>query len=316
MKNTGGFSHPQFQIDELDFLGLQNELQSDKVEPQLLDLEGDSNPELVVAWSEGSLKRLMYIPHTGNFLEPYRLEDRVDIIIPQIDWYDKVYLHAKGQALFVAKQGGALQRYNNLGGIQDANWELVSDAFLGLDRDYLRRNLTVALDDFDNDGKMDMATYADNGVLTIYQDCFGNPVSLESLITLRDDKINHSFGQQVSITSSRLHGTLEPGLVIGGMGGGLQILRNELGTVIEPEIELSLQVYPNPNIDGRFRLISNKSVTVTIISSSGAAMNDPVSINGGEIVDVNIADLPSGLYFIKAQDASGQLTSVRVALAN
>jgi hypothetical protein len=86
-------------------------------------------------------------------------------------------------------------------------------------------------------------------------------------------------------------------------------------TVIAPEPELSLKVYPNPN-DGRFYLDlpdANGRFEVRMVDAEGRLIHELV-VENQQTIALEKAYLASGWYMISVRDAAGRMGSQRILI--
>lgn len=77
------------------------------------------------------------------------------------------------------------------------------------------------------------------------------------------------------------------------------------GTIsIENISENSISVYPNPTVNGVFYVKTNEEIQIaTLIDGTGRTIETLVDVNQNQKID--ISHLPSGLYWMEVQTASG-----------
>ena len=119
------------------------------------------------------------------------------------------------------------------------------------------------------------------------------------------------------ILNTRLTGSKLPSIILGLKSGGLQLLSNVQDEQQEVELALKIAVFPNPiQQSNLLRLISNQEVVIELIDIWGHTFSDRITLNKGELKELDLFALRSGLYMIRAESVSGKKSSVKFVVTN
>lgn len=314
-RNIGDILNPVFSWEDEDLLNIRAD-NIDRVQAQLLDVDANGMPDILLVTKGTSSVSVFVFPHTGNALNPYNTTNKFELSVPIFSSFDNPHFYTSSGklVLLIGKEGGSLMKYINRGSLQNPQWELLSDTYLGLTEDFTRRNLSVVNDDMDGDGKNDLVTYDDSGILRIYSDHNGAAELHEELMFDEQTLVqfNHSFGNRAIPVTTRLTGAKLPSICLGMYAGGLSLLSNINDEQQQVEVPVRLVVYPNPvEKSERLKLSANKDVAVRITDVMGKVLTEPINLTKGASLQLNLLHLRSGIYLAEAIDSNGHGTTIR-----
>lgn len=316
-ENVGSATVPSFELKSKDFLGLSVEGLS-SIRIQFLNVNEDTEPDLVVyKIDDTSIVAVVYL-HTGNSTNPYDTDNSITLALPTNSVWDSPYIFPLGNSygLLIGKQEGNLEYYLLSGAIEGNNWQLVSSTYLERVEDFNKRNLRVTVNDFNANGTQDMLAIDDSEAVTIYENFTSENTSIE-VHGLEMDKGEHfslHFGSQGNPFSANLFGTQEPAIGVGLLQGGVLLLKNTEETPSGGELALKVNVYPVPVETGKIVIQSNKDCEVRLVDSMGKQVSAKFSISAGESLEFDFYYKP-GIYFVEFV-STAERKAVRVVVLN
>lgn len=317
-KNTGSTTNPSFELTNTDYLGLSSE-QIESIRLQFLDVNEDSNVDLVVyKVKDGTLSSIIYL-HSGNQSNPYSITNTSGFQLPSNEVWDAPTLFKSGNSfgLLIGKQDGSLSYYILTGSLEAGGWKLVSDTYLDIIEDYTKRNLHVAVADLNANGTLDMLSIDDSGVVNAYEN-FLSQKEVHSVYGLNGEKTNEftlGFGKQANPVFANLYNTEEPVLMVGLLQGGVQLLKNEQQTDGSGKLSLKVVSFPNPVEKGMITLQSNKSGTARVVDTMGKQVLDTFTVEAGKASSIELSALP-GIYLVEVTAHTGEKSTSRIVVVN
>jgi hypothetical protein len=323
-ENIGSNTQPKFQLRDTDWLGL-SQLNFRNLRLQVADINGDNRPDLLLVGSQNFQfgNHLFYLLN-GSASRPSFNANQIERLTLNLLPTDNPYFFdvtGNGRLdMLVGKEIGNLMYYENTGSYDNPQFTLREQNYYGLTPSTLRRHLTLAVADMDGDGKADLITGEQGGVVKMYPDFRGtlsNPVepvflSLESPLKEEVDTLN--LGGRVRPVAVNLFGTRQPALMVGTFQGGLRLLRN---TEASPNVQVSLRLFPNPvgKTQGDYLyVITNRNLYIDIIAANGKYVSSNIPVPGNTHHPVDISTLAEGLYIVRAHDGIKTLASARLVV--
>ena len=299
--NIGTSELPSFELITKDYLNLKMDSAA-SIRLQFFDVNSDELPDLVLyKIMNGVLEAEAYI-HTGNQTTPFSKLNSTTISLPSNLVWDAPHLFKFGSkiGLLIGKQDGNLAYYKAFNDISNISWQLVSDVYLGIDKNYLKRNLRVIVSDFDANGTQDMLSVDDSENIMMYSNFLSenNALSISGFDKASSNNFNFNFGNQANPVVANLYSTKEPVILLGLLQGGILALKNLNQTISERKVPLFVDVYPNPVIKNEVIIQSNKSGTARIIDATGKQVVKQIELQSGISHKVPLI-LESGIYFVE-----------------
>lgn len=323
-RNTGTRTQPAFTLVTTDYLGLRSKGFLN-LRPHLADLDGDGAVDLVFSTTDPQslIGQIRYIRNTAPAGQPANFPISAVTDLPGIpsNPLDMPYftdIDGDGRSdLLIGTANGSLLYYRNTGTAAQPTWTNVTNAFGGIGPDFNRRNLYPIVTDLNLDGKPDLVTADDSGLLRIYPDFrshlngpFPAPRTQVFFNPLQHGYTERNLGRRLALAAFDLTGNTFPELVVGSASGGLQFFyqhENPLSTPkpepTEPEIK-AWRVYPNPARE-TVQVESPDPVEVTVFDAAGRLVfrsAGPLSLQH----QVPVVGWRPGLYFLRITTATGR----------
>jgi hypothetical protein len=318
--NNGDALNPTLDLQNSNYLDLEAE-DYEFIKPQFIDLNQDGNIDLILVLSTPTTSVTTVYWNTNNPLNPYSSINSTELSTPNFVSLDNPYFFYgdNGLNMLIGRTTGNLSQYINRASIDNPQWELISNSFLGISENFMARNLSVAIDDLNADGKNDMVTYNDSGKLLVYNDYNNDGGIIENILvdTLTFEEYNSSFGFSSRVTTTKISGARLPSIAIGLRTGGLNLLKNLDDDQQNIEVPIRLSTFPNPVAkDEALQLVANKTVSFTIFDTKGNILSDTITLPKGEKLSLDIMALNSGLYLIQAVDSVGNKAGYKFIITN
>lgn len=313
-QNVGTSKAPRFQwvtdnFANLTFTSLYN------IRPQFVDLDKNGALDLAFTATAGGNTRLWYLLAPTNGIPEFDGQNIyfLDIPLGQSENATLVDIDQDGFLdVLVGKSSGALYYYRNNGSSTSFTFSLASDAYLGLSAGTSRQNLSTAIGDLDSDGKEDLISGDQSGLLVIYPDFRSGTILTEQNIIFDPYSQlyqTRNMGGSAKPAIGNVLGVNRPSLIVGNRQGGVHVLHHDNTIPLSESPVVSLS--PNPVMSGEaLTLLADRSVTVEIFSVLGARLGQPQTIAGGQPVNFPIQGLSPGLYLARFT-ASGQSVTIR-----
>ena len=318
--NVGDALNPNLNLQNSNYLDLEAE-DYEFIKPQFLDLNQDGTMDLilVLSTSTSSITRVYW--YTNNPLQPYNAVNSAVFSTPNFILFDNPYFFFgdAGLNMLIGRSAGNLTQYINRASIDNPQWELITDSFLGITEDFMTRNLSVTIDDLNADGKNDLVTYDDSGKLLVYSDYKNGAEVIENILvdTLTMEEYNSSFGFSTRITTTKISGAKLPSIALGLRTGGVHLLKNINDDQQNIEVPIRLSTFPNPvSKDEHLQLVANKMVSFTIFDTKGNILSDAIDLPKGEKLSLDIMALNAGIYLIQAVDSLGNKAGYKFIITN
>ena len=318
INNTGSSENPSFEIASEDFLHLSS-----------LNL---INP--VITFADFNGDGAMDIIYTGTLLQNFKLEswlilNKAAAGMPvDFDLNSKILIALPASAgpgdspaftdvdedgymdLLLGKRNGALEYYRNM---SDNTFQLVDDAFLGIERDFSqqRLNLVASVVDIDLDGRQDLIVTDATGDGRIYfefkeQSTNTSSVELVYLNSVSEKNEKIKFDARTWVTAADLFGLGSQSLIAGGIRGGLQFFKNNESGSGGVDAEVEVKLYPNPVFAAQSLSIkSNRDVTVELISLLGQKLREPFTVKKYNTALLDVGHLVNGAYILRSVTGDG-----------
>lgn len=310
LKNTGTTKMPQYEVSSENYLDLPRSFDAYNFKPQWADYSGDGVPDL--GFSSVSFRGLSfsYIPNKAKLGEAVQLnlQDAVAITLPSetLTGESPFFYDADGDGdldLLVGKAQGNISYYTNTGTALKPVFKLETESFAGIPTSFEGRSVQVSIADIDLDGRADLLTVDQSGLLKIFHSGdWGKWTQRESLLMERDGKGTAlKFGKYLSVAAGDYTGDGKPDIAIGGNLGGVQLISNILPisiTGVEPEPGKRLNVYPNP-AHGLINIHSSTRGLINVYSVNGVAIMQNITIGANTERELSTQTWTPGLYILE-----------------
>lgn len=317
-RNSGDALNPQLTFVEDDYLSISGE-QWQKVLPQIIDINNDNHEDLLLSYGSIDREIRVYL-NSGNSFQPFTEAGFTTLEIPPVGVNDNLHFYfSSGKlSLLVGRETGGLTQYINQGSLSNPLWEQITDSFLGIADDFMARNLAVYIDDLDLDGRDDLLSYDDAGVLRVYNDFRGSADVVEELIQDKETFLgyNSNFGRNVIPTTTKLTGAELPSIALGMVGGGMQLLNNIEDEQQDINVPVRIAAFPNPlSRTDYLEVVTNKESQLRVVNVLGQVFIDNISVAKNQRTSFDMSALRAGLYLIEAYDDEGGKAVSRVVIA-
>lgn len=308
LKNIGTVDTPQFNMVHQDFLQFSL-LDYKNLAPDLKDMDGDDDLDLVVGLSDGTM---VYFSNEGsasnpNFIFRGKLKDSFDNDIvagtnalPEIYDVDKDGL----PDLIIGNRLGRLFYFKNLGFTSCLpRFELINNQLGNIN--FPNTSISAEIFDVNNDGKDDLLLSGVGDSVLFYSNFEDNWIG--SLIPQSSAFINNLRHRNMVLSSAKLSKGEGLDIIAGTGGGGLLYLSSNLEPVtsISSNFFQSLNVYPNPVLNRVYIDIDeplSHNFMLSVFDVLGKEIYPQNFRLDGNRLQINFESLSSGLYFIQILD--------------
>ncbi|WP_254411959.1 T9SS type A sorting domain-containing protein [Dyadobacter diqingensis] len=318
LRNVGDKQNPAFELASDNYLNVPATLDMYNLKPQWADFNGDGVPDLGFAGTTLKGLAYYYIPNKAGKDQAVQLNaaDMVSIAMPaqsQIADYPYFY-DADGDGdldLLVGKPQGNINYFKNTGSSKQFTLTLETESFAGLVGNFDGRNVQVSVADVDVDGRPDLLTVDFSGKLRIfYSGEWGKWTQRESLLIDHNGKGDSPLlGFYLYATAADYNGDGKPDVAVGGNGGGLHLLQNVLPltiTPVEPPLEQSVKVYPNPARE-YIKVLSSQNAKLSVFSVTGLAVQQDIVVNANREKEIPTLNWAPGLYLLEFNTGSARV---------
>lgn len=303
-ENFGDDEVPIFKLVDEDFLNFSAHTFFN-LKAHLADMNSDGRTDFVFTASTifGGVVSLYYIPNTVTNGYSWSLANRQTIPIP-IGPLENIYavdIDRDGKTdLLHGKSNGSLYYWRNTGSL---NFELASDAYLGLNQSFLRQSITCTSADLNADGKSDLIIGDQLGRLLIINNFYEADSYTEGTTNVVWNNLTETYetrnlGGRVWPTVGNLFNVKQPSLLIGNTMGGVVLLRPDEEGVL-PEVPV-IHIYPNPTVRTLpLTVKADRIMKMELFSSLGKILLEPITIQSYQPYVLNTNNLAAGLYLLR-----------------
>lgn len=308
-KNIGSIGSPIFQLWDNNFANLRD-LQKQGLVPTFDDIDGDGNTDLLVGQSDG---KILYVRNKQNnefeiVDENYFNIDVGEFSTPQLFDIDNDGI----RDLMVGEKGGNINYYHNSGDIGSPFFEYVTDS-LGK---VLVTDYSISLDGYSTpnfftyNGETGLLVGSEQGEIYYFTDIDNN---LEGKFTESDQldalldttNVNFDRGMRTSAFITNLYSDNKLEMIVGNYSGGLEYFNGNANvntSISEVGAYRVLDIYPQPAVNEiTIELpIACNGVIISIYTMNGSIVESFKYKNCQSKLIVDVSQLNSGLYFIKA----------------
>jgi FG-GAP-like repeat/Secretion system C-terminal sorting domain len=306
-ENTGTNTAPAFRLVTNDFAFLSF-FQAYNIRPQFADVNGDGITDLAFTATRftNGVTALYFLPGvSGGRISPnfsdiasteFFLSNTENILLTDVN-------RDGALDILLGKNTGALHYYQNTGRAGSLNFTLRGSSFLNLGVSTSRQNLSLAVGDLDADGKEELITGDQRGILTVYPDFRStNPVpqGVTNLIynSISNNYASKNLGGRVWPTIANIFNENKPAILVGNTAGGMYLLKTDGGSALASDPIISL--WPNPLTKGQDLTIkADRPISVQIFSQLGQKMSEPIAISAYEEYPIALRNLSAGMYIAR-----------------
>ncbi|MFT6827593.1 MAG: hypothetical protein ACI9Z3_000777 [Roseivirga sp.] len=315
-ENTGGRFSPSFNLINNDFLNLKS-LVSRNIKPQFIDLDRNGSLDLIYQSTNSSNETsLQYRLNAGKFTF-----GELQTIAFSLSENDNIYFYdvnTDGEVdLLRAVSSGAVSLHLNQG---DFSFADPMNGFAGITANFLKRNPTLVVNDFNSDGKPELITLDNSGNLNVIsgpmkEDFTPSSTQNQLLQTSLIEELNLTDLSNGSwLTSADLFGNGKPAIIIGNNRGGIYILANESSTARNGEDNsISLTTFPNPTL-GSFFLRTDVDAVFELYTIQGQKILENINLIEGVTIEIPSSNLAAGIYLIRVFNGVNKATVKRIII--
>jgi hypothetical protein len=196
-----------------------------------------------------------------------------------------------------------LQYWINNGPRGSFNLSLQNASFLGLGTSTSRQSLALAAADLDADGRVDLITGDQRGMLTLFGDFRAQNSMVQGAQNILYNSLTENYhstnlGGRVWPAVANLFNSDKPAIIAGNSLGGIHILKNDGGKELPPEPVIN--IYPNPLPKGTgFSVKTDRNVLVQFLSIVGQKMSEEFFIPANQDYAIAPQGLVTGIYIAR-----------------
>ena len=305
MLNTGTSLKPAFTLADRNIAHLDS-LQMQSLIPTIADMDGDGDGDLICGNSKGKLVYCENVAEPGQPAD-FKLKDPAwkqisvgDYSAPQLIDMDNDGL----TDLICGKRNGTISFYKNTGSVHEAQFELVTDQFGGVD---------VTNTQLSNFGYCTPCFYKNSrGEAVLFSGSEFGEIFVFDQITNNLDGTFRFFGTlpgihegwRSSVALSGLNGDTLADIVLGNYSGGLEVFSGIADKLFgisnqEQEKDLPLIVTPNPAVSVATLTVTNlnaHALKLVIQSVDGNILKE--LYKPGFPLEMDVSELRNGIYII------------------
>lgn len=305
-ENKGTANDAAFDLITTDYLGLAQSLTLTYTQPQLVDMDGNKSPDLVLMGRVGRAVqlRVFYNQAARGSAAKFNAGDAKTITLPgdfgagELPTFVDVDRDGIMDVL-VGKQIGSVEYLRNTGTNGNPVFTLQNPAFGGFKPDNLTRARSLAVTDLNGDQRPELIVASSDGKLLLYR----FPDQPDQPSVLLDSLKSLSYpGTGLLVSVADLDGDQLPDLMVGSMAGGLQFLKNTSEKVVitatEPDESISPWAYPNPT--DRFVTVRPRhDGQAEIVNLSGQVVRAGIWVRAHNETSLDLGSLDDGTYLIR-----------------
>lgn len=315
-ENTGNRFSPAFDLISSDFLGLKS-LALRSIKPQFIDIDGNGTIDLIYqSTDQNNETRLTYKINSGRF--NLGADQRISLSLNETD---NAYFHDIDNNgaidLLRATSSGAVSLYLNS---SNFNFGEPINNYGGISANFLNRNPSLVISDFNFDGISELAILDNSGSLKLLTGTIREnfiPMSESSAILknpIIDELTSTNFSNGSWITSADLFGNGKPAIVIGNNRGGVYILNNESPIAnVGDENAIRISTFPNPAVDSFF-IRTNANAVFELYTIQGQKILENINLAEGQTQEIPSSNLAAGIYLIKVFNGTNSAAVKRIII--
>ena len=288
-----------------------------EIKPQFIDINGDQKEDLVFSALDGGFNStLYYIKNTGSTLESLdvSLLQFIDFDFNRLDDFVLDFVNEDNLPdLLLGVSNGRLDYYVNTGTLSNPSFTLDTEAYLDIEPDGNRSNLSLAIGEIDDTEGTDLITTDRTGKMSIYSNYkSGISTSQESIVKIEGS--SSLFTTRLGRISKPYVGKLfgSDAIAVGSIQGGVRLFSTSTSA---NENKLSISAFPVPTTSDRIvNFQTNMAGThIEIFSLAGNKVAE-VMLSAYIETPVNLSFLENGLYLVKATNGN-QSSTVKIIVS-
>jgi hypothetical protein len=314
-ENRGTAAAPAFHLKESDYLGLAQR-KWNFLHPQQVDFNADGSPDLILTGYDVSVNRVRTLLYLNQAQPgaPARFDAaqarELELPLSTLDYPHFFDVTSNGLPdVLVGRFDGSLRLFTTTGTAAAPQFALSEQAYKGFGIDNFRRPFIPTVGDVSGNGQADLVVTDGSGNMRVLY-AFLQPGhtaanALPAGVQVGEGTEALRLGDKSWPVAVRLWQGEADALVVGQIGGGLLLLRNELGAEGQPEGGYTLEVYPNPSLGRPLTIKTNAPAQLMLYNSLGQVIKH-WSVNGAEPL-VWEPRLSPGMYIVVARFSGGRL---------
>lgn len=311
-ENTGNRFNPRFELVDTDFASLANS-QFTYLKPQFADMDGDGEVDLIIqALGIDLTTKIFFLKGDANL----NFGNPVDLGLSTTESSNPMVfdINSDGRPdILAGNQFGSLTVFLNQGNLTFSQ----EDGFGGIENDFSRQNLSVAIGKFEPNGNNQLVSLDSKGQIRLYEDQadanFRASSFEENLLSINEDIIPTKLGRGNFLAAADLYGEGIMSIMVGTARGGFIFLRNKTTNGSSGENELRVSISPNPSSD-KVRILTNANAIAEIIDLSGKVIESEIEIRNSIERELDFGQLPAGVYLIRLTSEEGSRTTRRILI--
>lgn len=319
-ENKGTSTDPAFDLITTDYLSLAQSLTLTYTQPQLVDIDGNQTPDLVLTARSGrSVQVRLFLNQAARgTAAKFSLADAKTINLSNFFAGDNLTLTDVDRDglidALVGNQTGSVVYYRNTGTATNPTFTQQNAEFGGFKGDNRSGARSLAIVDLNGDQRPELVTGSPYGGLLLYR----FPDKPDQVATLLDSLKNLSpTGGGLSVTTADLTGDGLPDWVVGTVAGGLRFIKNDSEKIVitatEPDESTTPWAYPNPT--DRFVTIRPPFDGQTeIVNLAGQLVQTGSWVRAHNETTLDLGSLDDGTYLVRLTGTTGGTRVQKVVL--
>ena len=312
-KNTGTPQAARFELFDEDFLNLST-FNFLAIYPQIQDLNRDGSLDIGVTTRDSLNRNTVFYILANDAPRNQAMRFNAPLPFPiSLDNGDLPYFYDFDQDgdldVFLTKPLGNIVLLER----KKTEYTEINAQILGINITATGRNPSLAIADFDQDGKDDLLLINNNGILEVYSDIRANyNKSIIPKINIIEFGLNGSlyaknWGNGVFLSIADLNGDRKPDVALGSAGGGVSLLHNSTPKEALP-LERSPKVLLSPNPTGKYLYFSaNQKGILEFYTYTGKKIADFVLNQEKNEWVIDVRNWANGMYIVRYTPEKGEI---------
>ena len=312
-KNTGNRQKARFELFDEDFLNLSR-FKFLTIHPQIQDFNQDGSTDIGITTRDSLNRNTVFYVLANDAPRNQAMRFNPPLPFPlALENGDVPYFYDLDKDgdldIFLAKPLGNIALLER----DKAEYREVNSQILGINISATGRNPSLAIADFDQDGKDDLLFINNNGTLEIYSDIKANynktitPETNLLEIALDNQLYAKNWGNRVLISVADLNGDRKPDVALASIGGGISLLHNTTPREALPLAGIP-QFFLSPNPTGKFLYISAKQKgLLEFYTYTGQKVVDWQIEQGKNEWAIDVRNWVNGLYIVRYTPEDGKV---------
>lgn len=305
-ENVGTLDKPVFELITRDYLNLDylrsDNFKLENLHPSFADLDNDGDEDMLLGDAEGFVHYFKNDATSGQVANFTLYKAKFNDI--DANQQARPFLYdVTGNGLFdlvIGTRNGSLYFYKNVGTVDEAVYELVSD-FWGEVNIKLPGEITAytfpVLMELGEDKELTLLVGSESGSIYAFNQIVEN-IDSGAFNLITNNFLNETTGLFSSFTIGNLEKDDELEMIVGNNRGGLSLYNGQTFVAVnETPTYLTFQVFPNP-VNKQFTIISDQAGLsyFQLINVSGQLMYENTFM---QQANLSVKSYPNGIYFLK-----------------